>query len=621
MKKHLVDIALVGLVLATLVAAVMWLPAPKPAARKPAAPDPSAAAAALPDPPFAIRDVRVFDGERVIERATVLVRDGRIETVAADAAVAEGVAVVDGKGRTVLPGLIDAHVHAWGDARRDALRFGVTTEVDMHGDAARLPQLKAQRDALQATDEADLWAAGTAVTAPGGHGTQYGFSIPTLAPGDDAAAFVAARVGEGADFVKLIVEDLGVYAGAPKWPTLSAQQVGEVVDATHALGRIAVAHVSKRSDAHEAIGRGADGLAHVFVDVPAEAELVAAMASRKAFLVPTLSVTAANGAGNGASLAGDARLQPYFGAGQADALGARFEALARNPAWAENAFASVRALHAAGVTILAGTDAGNPGTAHGASLHGELELLVRAGLTPAEALAAATALPARRFGMADRGRITAGQRADLVLVDGNPMVDITATRAIAGVWKNGHAVARRVATAAQAVPAAHAATRISDFDGDVIDMASGGSWVGTSDTMMGGASEANHRLVAGGAAGSRGALEIAGEIRPGFIEPWAGAMFFVDAAPMQARDYSARRELVFQLQGDGRPLRIMLFSGASTQGMPSIRAVESGPEWREVRVPLADFGGADLARLRAIAFTAGDPAGTFRFLVDGVELR
>ena len=111
--------------------------------------------------------------------------------------------------------------------------------------------------------------------------------------------------------------------------------------------------------------------------------------------------------------------------------------------------------------------------------------------------------------MVDRGRIAAGQRADLVLVEGNPLEDITATRAIVGVWKNGHAVARSMAEVEHDAPAAHAATRLSDFDGDAIDMASGGSWADTSDTMMGGASESNHRLVVGGAAGSRGALEIA----------------------------------------------------------------------------------------------------------------
>jgi imidazolonepropionase-like amidohydrolase len=95
------------------------------------------------------------------------------------------------------------------------------------------------------------------------------------------------------------------------------------------------------------------------------------------------------------------------------------------------------------VEILAGSDAPNPGTAHGASLHHELELLVRAGLTPIEALRAATSAPARRFGLADRGRIAPGQRADLLLVAGDPTADILATRAIERIWKNGAVVERR----------------------------------------------------------------------------------------------------------------------------------------------------------------------------------
>ena len=105
---------------------------------------------------------------------------------------------------------------------------------------------------------------------------------------------------------------------------------------------------------------------------------------------------------------------------------------------------SVRGLRAAGVTILAGTDVPNPGTAQGASLHGEMELLVEAGLTPAEALRAATSAPAEVFGLKDRGRIAPGLRADLVLVEGDPSLDIRATRAIVGIWKAGSAVERRV---------------------------------------------------------------------------------------------------------------------------------------------------------------------------------
>lgn len=622
MKKHLPDIVLLAVLVGTLAAAVILQPAPKAPVRKDAAAN-AAGDAESRNGSFAIRDVRVFDGGRVIERTNVVVRDGLIEAVAADAPIDAGLTVVEGKGRTLLPGLIDAHVHAWGDAQRDALRFGVTTEIDMHGDTSRLPALKTQRESLQATKNADLWAAGSAVTAPGGHGTQFGLPVPTLAADGDAAAFVNARLGEGADFIKIIVEDLGVYSGTPKWPTLSVDQVGAVVAATHAAQRIAVVHVSRQRDALAAITRGADGLAHVFVDAPASDELIAAMKARDAFVVPTLSVTASGaGAGDGASLANDAALKPFLGAAQADALRARFEALSRNPRFREHAFASVRALQAAGVAVLAGTDAGNPGTTHGASLHGELELLVRAGLAPAEALAAATAVPARRFGMADRGRIAAGLRADLVLVDGDPLADIKATRAIARVWKNGHVVSREPIAAAPAVAAvADAATILSRFDDGTLDVAGGGSWSSTSDTMMGGASSAEQRWVEGGAAGSRGALEISGDVRPGFIEPWAGAMLFVDATRMQPRDYSARKELVFHLRGDGREVRVMLFSGSSEQAMSAIRSVASGTDWREVRLPLADFAGADPAQLRAIAFTAGNPPGVFRFRIDGVELR
>jgi len=107
-----------------------------------------------------------------------------------------------------------------------------------------------------------------------------------------------------------------------------------------------------------------------------------------------------------------------------------------------NARASVGVLHAAGVPILAGTDANDtPGTPsrvpHGDSLHRELELLVEAGLSTAEVLHATTSLPARYFGLDDRGTIESGKRADLVLIDGDPLADIRATRSIRRVWCGG----------------------------------------------------------------------------------------------------------------------------------------------------------------------------------------
>ena len=108
----------------------------------------------------------------------------------------------------------------------------------------------------------------------------------------------------------------------------------------------------------------------------------------------------------------------------------------------EDAYATVMMLHNAGVDILAGSDVSEPipilgGLAHGASLHHELQLLVAAGFTPTEALRAATSVPADRFDLADRGRIIPGARADLILVDGDPLTDISDTLSINAVWREG----------------------------------------------------------------------------------------------------------------------------------------------------------------------------------------
>ena len=570
---------------------------------------------------FAISGVRVFDGEHVLPAANVIVRDGRIQAVGADVAIPAGIEVVDGAGRTLLPGFIDAHTHSWGDAQRDALRFGVTAELDMFGDWNRIPALRAQRESLAATDQADLWTAGATVTTAGGHGTQFGIAVPTLPADGDAAAFVAARVAEGSDYIKLIVEDFSTHSDSRRLPTITPAQVSGAIAAAQAHGRLALVHAASQADALHAVESGADGLVHVFHDVPASPEFIVSAQAAGSFVVPTLSVIAGfSGDGSGSALAGDARLAPWAGAEQRVTLDAAFPGPPR-PQALEAALRSVAALHAAGVDVLAGTDAGNPGTAHGISMHGELALLVRAGLSPVEALAAATSLPARRFGLDDRGRIAPGLRADLLLVEGDPSADITATRAIVGIWKNGHAVARPRAAQAAAAPPISEGVLVADFEDGGTGVRYGHGWQITTDAMAGGHSTATQAWVAGGADGSRGALRVRGEIRPGFAFPWAGTMFHPGVQPMQPVDASARGELVFQVRGDGRSYQAMLFSGPSMQSMPAMQPFTAGPEWSEVRIPLASFAGAELASLRAVAFTAGLPEGAFELDIDQVELR
>ena len=565
---------------------------------------------------FAIRDVRVFDGERFVDGMTVRVRDGLIADVGADVALPAGMDAIDGRGRTLLPGLIDGHVHTWGDARRDALRFGVTTMLDMFSDPAQLPDARREReDPASPAVAADLYSAGLLATADGGHGTQFGIAVPVLRAPADAGAWVDARVAEGSDWIKLVREDLHVYDTDRALPTLDAATAAAVIAAAHARGRRALVHASAQEHARESLRDGADGLVHVFQDAPADAAFVALARERGAFVVPTLSVIAAF-AGRPQTLTDDPRLRGWLSPVQSQSLGGARPFGDTAAVLFDNALESVRRLHAAGVPIIAGTDAPNAGTAHGVSLHGELQWLVEGGLSPTEALAAATSVPARAFGLADRGRIAPGLRADLVLVEGHPGNDIAATRSIVGVWKNGRPVDRRVV--AEDVPAL-AAGVVSHFDGERIDSRLGSGWMATSDRMASGASDATIARIDGGAGDSAGAMRVAGTVREGASQRWAGAFLNPGDRMMQPLDATGLRELAFHVRGDGRRVAVLLFSGA--QGMaPAVQTVPTGPGWAPVVVPLDGFAGADLAQVRAFAITTPD-VGEFAFDLDQVEIR
>jgi imidazolonepropionase-like amidohydrolase len=385
------------------------------------------------------RNVDVFDGYRMIRRTTVLVRGGMIRAVGSDTVIPVSAQVVDGKGKTLLPGLFDAHTHLGVRIAeaflRDALTFGVTTELEMGGSEASLG-LRNKIASGETVDGADLRTAGIVVTVPKGHPTQMdGPAIPTLASGDDVQAFVDARIAEGADYIKIVYDH--------EFPTLTKQQLEDVVAAVHRRNKLAVAHILTQRDARDAIAAGVDGLVHIFADSPPEPGFAELAARHHVFVVPTLSVIeAATGASDKhwwqqvpqivSSITPSMRrtLDMKMPPG----LGAKLKLT--------HAQAVVGALRRAGVPILAGTDAPSPGLAHGLSIHRELELLVLSGLTPLEALAAGSSAPARAFGFHDRGRVAEGLRADLLLVKGDPTVDIRATRDIVGVWKLGVQYAR-----------------------------------------------------------------------------------------------------------------------------------------------------------------------------------
>lgn len=374
-----------------------------------------------------IHGARLFDGEHLRGTTDVIVEDGIVAAVGPGAG-GRADAEVDGRGGTLLPGLIDAHTHVFDGSLAEALRYGVTTEIDMFclpRPLARHRRLAADRD-----DVADLRSAGTLATAPGGHPTQLIAALTgtVLDPGDvtdidtvtdpaQAPAIVAARIAEGADFLKIVIDDGSVHGA--ELPALTPEAAAALTAAAHDAGLRVVAHAITAAEAAVALDAGVDGLAHVWADVapedPASRRLARRVREQGVFVVTTLAYFEAI----------DTR-QPGAAAGCA------------HPGHYANAVGALRALHQAGVPLLAGTDATPFAPAHGAGLHRELALLTGAGgLRAEEALAAATSAVADRFGLADRGRVAPGLRADLLLVDGDPVRDMSALGNVTAVWRRG----------------------------------------------------------------------------------------------------------------------------------------------------------------------------------------
>jgi imidazolonepropionase-like amidohydrolase len=303
---------------------------------------------------------------------------------------------------------------------------------------------KAEQNANQASDRADLFSSGYVATAPGGHGTEYGLKFPTLTGAEGAQAWVDDRIAEGSDFIKIIYE-YGGDTGHGGRLSIDRATLDALVVAAHARGKLAVVHIHSEQQAFDAIESGADGLAHLFAfgGDTVGPKFVPLVAEHHAFVIPTFSVLESVCNQNpGQHLLDDPRLSTYVANDYLPQLKKNINrGRPKNCMFSMNAIPPLAANH---IHILAGTDAGNPGTAPGISLHGELEYLVKAGLTPGQALAAATSVAASTFHLTDRGRIASGLRADLVLVNGDPTADITATRDIVEVWKAGIPVDRQL---------------------------------------------------------------------------------------------------------------------------------------------------------------------------------
>jgi imidazolonepropionase-like amidohydrolase len=580
----------------------------------------AAAEPALAEDRFAVVGAKVFDGERARAGLVVEVEGERIVRLAdADGyAAPAGTQVVEGAGHTLLPGLIDSHTHPLRDVDlRQSLVFGVTTSLSMMNRPELAQQVKAAQAKGEGKDLADLFGAGNPVTCPGGHGTQYGIPIPTVQGVDQIAAFVAARVKEGSDFIKVMYEHGDLYEG--EVPGLSEAELKAAVAAAHAHEKLAVVHVSSLAEGLAAFDAGADGLVHMWMDaVPSAEDLVRPWPAGKPFVVPTLAVIEGieRAPGAPAPIAEVPAFRPYLVPANLTNLRRSWVGLKlKEGAGLAVASRGVKALFAAGYPILAGSDAPNPGVTHGVSLHRELELLVAAGLTPVQALVAATSAPADAFGLEDRGRIAPGLRADLLLVKGDPTRDVLATREIARVWKAGAEYPRAVYAAAVAddvarlkalpAPANLGEGLVADFEAGALAPRFGGFFPST-DAIRGGDSRVVLTLGKGGAGESKHCLRAEGTVTE-TAKPfrWASVFFAPGLPPMAPANLSSRGGVRFRVRGSG-PLYLGVM--AERLGiLPVIRRLPTGDDWQDVRYTWDELDGLDGTDVTGILFGADAP--------------
>jgi len=434
--------------------------------------------------PFLIRNARIWTGDRVIESGSVLVKGGKIEEIyegAGPDTEKSKMDVVEGAGKTLMPGLIDVHVHLGasggistdpGDYAADkvmphsaaALLYSGVTTARSVGDPLDA-SLKLRSDIHRGSKlGAEISACGPMFTAEGGHGTEYTQSLPpsikdsvqaqlvrTPKTPEDARKQVRELKSKGIDCIKTILEaGWGEGMLYDRMDLLIGRAVADEARAQH----LPVAtHTGDARDVADAIEIGATSIEHGSWRDEIEDNLLEKMAASGIYLDPTLGVIDAYTqffSGKSDALSGSlvqqvvtARMlkgtRDFISSGKgADAAKAEIFQHA-----GEQARSNLLRAWKAGVPLAMGTDSGNPMVFPGASLHRELQLWVEAGIPKDVALQAATVNAAKLLRQEKRiGAIRKGMDADLLLLDGNPLEDIAATQRISLVVFQGERVRR-----------------------------------------------------------------------------------------------------------------------------------------------------------------------------------
>jgi imidazolonepropionase-like amidohydrolase len=386
-------------------------------------------------------------GRDPIEHAVLLIRNGRVAAVGSKDSVdiPDGATVVDVSGKTIIPGFINAHGHV-GDVKgiegghysRENIidnlsiyaRYGITTVISLGGDGKEAEPIRAVNDTT-AGQHARLFIAGQVISG--------------ATPGD-AMAVVDSNDHMGVDFMKIRVDDnLG---NNPKMPE---DIYKPVIDHSHQLGYQIATHMYYLEDARKLLKAGTDMLAHSVRDLPVDSAFITLLKDRNVPYCPTLTRELSTFVyADTADFFSDpfftreydlAEIQPLLDPGR--------QAQVRNSKGARVyeqqlpvAKANLKRLSDAGIPIVFGTDSGIPTRFMGYFEHLEMKMMADAGLTPMQIIVSATKNPAAYMGLKDLGTLSPTHWADFLILDADPLSDITNVRQISSVFIGGKKVRR-----------------------------------------------------------------------------------------------------------------------------------------------------------------------------------
>ncbi|TBW29981.1 amidohydrolase family protein [Gramella sp. KN1008] len=368
-----------------------------------------------PEYDIVFQNVGLFDGYQDRGVVNIAIKGDTIAAITSEALA--GNRTIDGRGKYVIPGMVNAHVHVSSiENLRTSYSLGILTLLNMHTGMEKREHnwKKISKDSAGLSR---LYGAGHAATAPGGHPNQYSPDMETVSDSISIKEWVDHRIENNADYIK-IVRDHHEWMGSPPLPTLSYDQIKQIIDYAHSRGYKAVVHANTVDEMSRIAEFGPDGFVHMLdykEDLPIPDSFYQTLATRGIFVVTTSGVT----------LKPMENMPPFLR-----------DWVTNNLLDSTQRAGIIKEMHENGIMIVAGTDAQQGSMNFGADYFLELELYEQAGLSNTEILRTATGNASKAFGL-PIGELKVGSNADMVLLSGSPINDLGNLRKVEQVWKNG----------------------------------------------------------------------------------------------------------------------------------------------------------------------------------------